>query len=312
MSLGYILVVIGFIALFIWLKYMVKIPKCGNLTLITGGIKTGKSMLSVRMVYKTWKKQCLRVKIFNFLHRLFPKSKKFNKSLPKPLIYSNVPLNLPYVPLTQELLERRERFVYGSVCYLCEASLVADSMSFKDIYANEQLLLLIKLFAHETKGGSIFLDTQSVSDLHYGFKRNLSSYFYIHHNIKLPFFVLLYVREMKYSDDGSAVNTIEDDLETGLQWVLVPKKTWKLYDRYCYSVLTDHLPVYDTVVDNDSLSDLKARDIITLKEDTKDFMYGGVTREEIKQRYEDKKIEETKRINQKSGGLLKYVKSKRY
>lgn len=294
------LILIGSIVLIIYCWHLLKIPKCGNMVLVTGGIKTGKSTLSVRMAYKTWKKQKRKVKIYNFICKLFKyKLKRFKQEKPLPLLYSNVPLNIPYVPLTQDLLERRQRFVYGSVAYFCEASLIADSMSFKDDYINENLLLLVKLWAHETKGGYAFYDTQSIYDNHYAIKRCLSSYFYIHHSIKIPFFILQFVRELKFSEDNSAVNTFEDDIENGLKIVVVPKSTWKLFDCYCYSVLTDHLPVGSAVSDPDLLDDLKARDIVTFKEETKKFMWGGMSRDD----YKKKKIDEKKKLFRQNKNL---------
>ena len=246
---------------------MFKIPKCGNMVLVTGGIKTGKSTLSVRMAYRTWKKQVFKVKVFNLFHKLFGKRcKKFAEKKPLPLLYSNIPLSIPYVPITKAHLERKVRFVYGSVAYFCESSLIVDSQYFNDKITNEQLLLLVKLWAHETKGGYAFYDTQSISDNHYAIKRCLSSYFYIHHTVKwIPGILVMYVREMKYSEDNSTVNTIQDDLEEGLKLVVVPKSTWKLFDCYCYSVLTDHLDCPVDVVDSDLLQDKKARKIVSLK-----------------------------------------------
>jgi hypothetical protein len=145
-------------------------------------------------------------------------------------------------------------------------------MDFKDTELNDNLLLFNKLVGHETKGGSIFYDTQSISDNHYAVKRCLASYFYIHHNVKIPLICLvLYVREMKFSEDNSAVNVIQEDLEKELMRVIVPWSSLKLYDRYCYSVLTDHLPVNAELVvrskqdrKNKKL-DLKARKIISFK-----------------------------------------------
>ena len=34
-----------------------------------------------------------------------------------------------------------------------------------------------------------------------------------------------------------------EDVTTTLRWCLCPKKVWKWYDRFTYSVLTDHLPL---------------------------------------------------------------------
>jgi hypothetical protein len=260
------------IAFFLWSK--LKIPKCGNMTLVTGGIKTGKSAMSVRLAYRTYKRNLLKTHIWNAIqHIRFKKNRSF-KELPK--LYSNIPLRCDYVPLTNELLKRQTRFAYGSVCYICECSLVACSMDYKDDDLNENLLLLNKLFAHETKGGSIFYDTQSISDNHYAIKRCLATYFYIHHNIKIPFIALIcWVKELKYSDDGNNVNINTSDVEDDLRMVVIPWRTFKLYDRYCYSVLTDHLKVEDKEVKrtykdkHNKKLNLKANKIITFKKNKK-------------------------------------------
>ncbi|MBR4031931.1 MAG: hypothetical protein IKJ07_04270 [Clostridia bacterium] len=241
--------------------WFLKIPKCGNVVLVTGGVKTGKSTLSVRLAYKTWKKNVNKVKFYNALVRPFKKDKT-KRSLP--LIYSNVPLGVPYVPLTEDLIYRRKRFVYGSVIYCCEASLIAGSMDFKDDDLNENLALLVKLIGHETKGGSIIFDTQSVLDLHYGIKRNVSSYFYIHHKINLPFVLVLKMRELVFLDNTS--NEFNEDTEKSMLTCIVPKSTWKKFDCYCYSALTDHLEEEKTVV---KTKDLKARKILTFKKNKK-------------------------------------------
>lgn len=255
-----ILICLALLVLLLWFLWQLKIPKCGNMVLTTGGVKTGKTMLSVHLAIRTLRKQRMKVRFQNFMTKLF-RLKKPLKDMP--LLYSNIPLSVPYVPITQDLLERRARFVYGSVIYVCESSLVADSMSYKDDFVNEQLLLLNKLIAHETKGGYLFYDTQAIGDNHYAIKRCLSTYFYIHHSIKwVPFFVIAYVRELKYSDDNSAVNTFDEDVEETLKMVLVPKKVWKIYDCYCYSILTDHLPVVDNVT---KAQTLKAREIFSFK-----------------------------------------------
>ncbi len=259
-----IIVLIVIAVLLIYCLSRLKIPKHGNLVCVTGGIKTGKSTLTIYMAYKRWRKQVFKARVVNLFIRIGNKLKRRDKPLKElPLLYSNIPLAVPYVPITQALLERRERFVFGSVAYIGECSLVADSMSHKDVILNERLLLLFKLWAHETHGGYAFLDTQSIMDNHYAVKRCLNSYFYIHHNVKLPFFVLMYVREMIFSEDGSSVNAFNEDLEHTLKIVVVPKSIWKKFDRYCYSVLTDGLLVNDTVVDNPV--DLKAREIVSFK-----------------------------------------------
>ena len=264
-KMTWIILIIIF-ALAIWALWKLKIPKCGNLILVTGGVKTGKSAMSVRLVEKIWKKNCFKVKLYNNFFRHFKKNKALKEM---PLVYSNVPLGIPYVALTEDLIYRRKRFRYGSVIYACEASLVAGAMDFKNEDLNENLSLLMKLVGHETRGGSAILDTQAVLDLHYGMKRNLSTYFYIHHKINVPFFLILKVREMIFLEGSS--NEFETDVEDTLKTVIVPKTVFKKYDCYCYSALTDHLPVEDTIA---KPKDLKARSILTFKNNKKYYTVG--------------------------------------
>ena len=62
------------------------------------------------------------------------------------------------------------------------------------------------------------------------------------------------------------MNTFDDDVEKTLQLVIIPKRVWKLFDCYCYSVLTDDLPVVDQTVDVELLQDKKARRIVSFRE----------------------------------------------
>ena len=263
------IVAIIILALVVWALWKLKIPRCGNLILVTGGVKTGKSAMSVRLVEKIWKKNTRKVKFYNGFIRYFKKDKTKREL---PLIYSNVPLKLPYVALTEDLIYRRKRFRYGSVIYACEASLIAGSMDFKSDELNENLSLLMKLVGHETRGGTAVLDTQAVLDLHYGMKRNLSTYFFIHHRINVPFFMILKVRELIFLEGSS--NEFETDVEDSLKTVIVPKSVWKKYDCYCYSALTDNLPIEETIANP---KDLKAREILTFKANKK---YYGVMKNE--------------------------------
>lgn len=239
-----------------------KVPKIGALALVTGGVKTGKSTMSVAIVRKEYKARARRVKFKNFFRKLFNR-----ELIAMPLVYSNVPLAMPYVPLTDDLLLRKKRFVYGSVIYVQEASLVADSQLIRDMDINERLMLFNKLIGHETKGGVIIYDTQCIGDVHYSLKRCVSNYFYIHHLVKwIPFLLIAKVQECRYSDDGSTINVTTEDVEKTLRSVVMLKRNWKYFDCYCYSVLTDDLPVESDLIYNDiKTNDLKARKILSFR-----------------------------------------------
>lgn len=249
-----IIIIICAVVLLALIWHIFKIPKFGNLVLVNGGVKTGKTTMSVWLCIRQYRRQKRKWFIYNLIfyplfHRLPFKKCKMMKQKEYPLLYSNIPLAVKgYTPLTRSLIERKKRFRYGSVIYFCEAALIADSMSFRNELLNEQMMLLCKLIGHETRGGYLFIDTQSVCDLHYGIRRNLNQYFYIHHLTKwIPFFAVAWVREMKYdgNTEGSSneVNVFTDDVEETLRAVVIPKSTWRKFDCYCYSVFTDHLPV---------------------------------------------------------------------
>ena len=246
----------------------IKTPKCGAFMLITGGIKCGKTTLAVATAYNEYKSRVRKTKLRNFFGRLFNGKKWVDIELP--LLYSNIPLSIPYVPITRDLILRRKRFVYNSVWYLGEASLVADSMCIKNLELNDNINLLIKLFGHEGKGSCCVVDTQCVNDLHFGFRRNLSEYVYVHHLVKwIPFILIAKVQENRYADDGTVVTSQNDDVELHLRSVFMWKSVWKKFDTYCYSVLTDNLPVENNVI---KTRDLKARNIVSFKDKFNDIV----------------------------------------
>ncbi len=239
---------------------------------ITGGIKTGKSLLAVRQATQLIKVARMKVWLWNNVLRYvaYPfyaiKTKgKLKEKKERPLLYSNIPLGMPYVPMTQELLKREEKPVPMSVAYVCEASLVADSMSYKDALLNEELLLFNKLWGHASKGGYLIYDTQSIQDNHYAVKRCLNSYYYIHHNFKGLFFMYLWFREERFSEDGASTNVYSGEVDDVLRLHIVPKSTFKLYDRYCYSAFTDHLPSKSSADEVKKPKSMKANEVISFK-----------------------------------------------
>lgn len=189
------------------------------------------------------------IKLSNFFRKLFGKELQ-----ELPLFYSTIPVAFPHVRLTLDLIMRRTRFAYKSVVWIDEATLLADSQLYKDQNLNASLLEFCKLFGHETKGGVLFFTSHCLTELHIAMRRASSEYFYVHSMIKwIPFFLIATVREERYSEDGTSVNVYDEDIEKSLRRVIIPKKTWKLFDCYCYSILTDHLLVEDTIVKPKSL-----------------------------------------------------------
>ena len=247
-----VLGIIGVIVLYIIYRKNFKILKVPSVCLITGGVKTGKSLLSVNLSIKDYKR---RHRIWWWLTHVF------GKKLEEPLYYTNVQISFrdirkkinkkgkvypkPHrldkniVTMDLDFLARLVRFNYKSVIYIQESSLMADNMDFNNQERNCDLSLFNKLIAHETRGGALYYDTQSVLDNHYSLKRVCSTYFFIQKNVNLLLFHILWVREMINEENG--VNNFTDDVETSMRKVLIPFWYHHKYNRYEFSYLTDDL-----------------------------------------------------------------------
>lgn len=255
---------IGIFVIWFYIK-KVKHLKIGTFVFITGGVKTGKTLLSIKIALNKYQKNLLKYKIKKFL---FPKK---YKNLEMPLLYSNIPLKTKFVLLTEDLLLRKKRFAYGSVVLCDEASLVADSQLIKNMDINNRLLLFNKLIGHELKqGGCIIYNSQNTQDVHYSIKRCVSNYFYILHDYTIPFTHMLDIREM-ISSEENIVNTFNSDLDNYNKKYFISKRFYKKYDRYALSVLTDKLPVEKNVIDGSKLDNLKIDSIISFRPQFKDL-----------------------------------------
>lgn len=255
------LIVVLVIFLLWFFIFKVKHLKTPDVYMVDGGVKTGKSLVTVKLAIRQYRKNCIEVAIFNFFRKIVNKFRKVKKApLERPMLYSNMPLfKVKYNKLTLDILMWRYRIPYKSVCLIDEASLLADSMTgmqrgkltidkekFDEV--NETLTLFLKLYAHSTHGGSCFYNSQQVIDLHFAFKRCTSTYLFIAKNRKYPFFCLLDVRELVHDESGDVRNTFTKDVEIDDRPLFISKRWYKYYDRFYLDVLTKHL---ETLVDYD-------------------------------------------------------------
>jgi len=245
-----VLALILVIVLYVVYRKNFKNLKVPSVCLITGGVKTGKSLLSVKLSVKDYRKRHRIWWIKNLL-----RSKK-KPPLEEPLYYTNTFISFySFIPkgkkreeyklnknirmLELKHLLRMKRFNYGSVIYVCESSLMSDNQDFNNQRRNAELSMYNKLIGHETRGGALYYDTQSPLDNHYSIKRVMSTFFFIQKSLNLWLFRVLYVREMVSTD--IAENNFNDDVDTTTRKVIIGRWWYKRYDRYYYSYLTDNL-----------------------------------------------------------------------
>lgn len=273
-------IVIAIIAIIISVLYFkfFKIPKMKNVVFIDGSLGTGKSALTVCLAVRMYKRHLRHYRIKKFLSRFINRF----KNCEKPILYSNIKLKgIEYTPLNKDLILRKNyRFAYKSVVILDEFSLIADQNMYGKKYEEicERMSEFFKLFRHETKGGYLFINSQSTSDLNYTLKSVLSDYFYIHSKSSrfVPFIQCLKVQECRFSRDKSSLQVNIEDVEENLKTLVMLKKWFKYYDTYCHSIFTDCLEIYSKPIFNDKKTSLKTEELVSYKDLT--YLYENLER----------------------------------
>ena len=139
-----LLILIIIVVLFVlhWINKHFKRINMPNVFLITGAVKTGKTLLSVHLARKELRRARIGYYIKSFFLRLL------GRELPKkPMLYTNIPIaRTDYNIVTMDILLCKVRIPDKSIVLLDEASLVADSMLYKDKNISDKLMRFVKLF----------------------------------------------------------------------------------------------------------------------------------------------------------------------
>ena len=89
--------------------------RLGDVSCVTGGVKTGKSIVTLTLARRKYKSNLRKWKLKKILCKIF------RKEIPeKPLFYSNIRLGWEYVPMTREIFLREKRLAYKSVAFVDE------------------------------------------------------------------------------------------------------------------------------------------------------------------------------------------------
>lgn len=275
MKILLILLCVG-LGLFLWRKILglFKFPKISAIAIFTGAVKVGKSGVSLACAYQKYRIVHRIWRIRSIVRKVFGKM-----PIEEPLFYSNIPLaGIKYCDLELDHILRKKRFAFGSVVFIDEGSLLADCYLSKikgnvDCDLSIELLKFVKLFGHETHGGYLIINSQSMSDLSIAIRKCTNQIFYIHstHSWRLLPVSFCKVREERYSEDGTSVNAYTADIEDSLKTILIRKKIFKMYDRFAFSSLTDNLPVEVISYRNRIGDNIKAEKITSFRKEFVDL-----------------------------------------
>ena len=204
----------------------------------TGGLGSGKSLISTQMAVRLLKKNRLKVFFHNLRH---PK-----KRIPRPILYSSIPLRISKkewaYQLTAEHLTLQARLPEKCVVFIDEIDSFASQFDFKLPNIIENFDEYCRFFRHYTKGGYLVCNTQCTENLVLQIRRRMNTVFNLMHFKK--WFWLFYtvkVRNISISEEIKTVETedVEDNMSTlfGILPIFCRR-----YDTYCYSGRYESVP----------------------------------------------------------------------
>ena len=204
----------------------------------TGGLGSGKSLISTQMSVKLLKKNRLKVRIHNLLH---PKKKR-----PKPMLYSSIPLRISKkewaLQLRPEHLILKERVIERSVCFMDEIDAFASQFDYKLPNIIENFNEFCRFYRHYTKGGYIVSNTQCTENLVLQVRRRMNTVYNLMHFKKWFWvFYTVKVRNISISEEIKTVETenVEDNMRTMFGFLPI---FCRRYDTYCYSGRYETVP----------------------------------------------------------------------
>lgn len=219
-----------------------------TITLFTGGCGSGKSFYSTKIALIELKKARFRTFIDNFnpIRRLIRKKPK----IPRPHLYSSIPVRVsPWEmsrPLDFNPFVLQERFPQRCVVFIDEINLFLSQMDFK-IACEDELNEAITLFRHNSLGGRLIANTQSLNKVAWFFRYCSGNAYNLSQFRKpifgLPILAWCKVRNVTITDDIKSVETGNAEDNSSNLFCFFPLR--RSYDTYAYSERYNPLPMFE-------------------------------------------------------------------
>lgn len=210
----------------------------------TGGLGSGKSLLSTQYAIRLLRKNSAKVWRHNYLWRFLPwNAKKFVK-WEKPRLYSSIPLYFRRglfskkefsLELTDDHILLRSRLVPRSIVYIDEIGSYCNQYEYRNPNATGSFDEFVRLFRHYTLGGYLVVNDQCSENIVLTVRRRINTVFNLMHFRK--WFGIIYTVKVRNISVSEEIKTIEeqnaeDNMRTHFGLLIGMKK---VYDTYCYS-----------------------------------------------------------------------------
>lgn len=200
------------IAFVLWLIFKPYFFKYDTTILFTGGIGSGKSLSSVKLAIKLYKKNLFRYKLNKLIRQ-----RKCQKD--KPLLYSNMPIKLGKnkycCMLTKDIITLKERIPQNSVILIDEMTAICTQYNWNNEEIKYHLNEFIQFFRHYI-GGYLITNAQSESEIVKQVRSKLNSYYWCFNFQKFLCFYRLRVLHLQVSENEVALN--QDFIEKNTKW----------------------------------------------------------------------------------------------
>lgn len=203
----------------------------------TGGLGSGKSLMSVDMAIKLLHRKRREVKWKNLF-------RKRGEKLPEPLLYSSIPVRISKkemaAVLTDKHLTLQEKLVRNSVVFIDEIGSFCSQFDFKaknaDIFDE-----FIRFYRHYTKGGFIVCNDQCSENIVLQVRRRLNTVYNLMGFRKwFGLFYTVHVRNISVSEEIKTIEEQNAEDNTRILFGLLPFT--RRYDTWCYAPRYDYVP----------------------------------------------------------------------
>lgn len=254
-----ILIVILIILLYLWWKsYKIKYD---TIIAFTGGLGSGKSLLSVQKCIFLLRKQRKKVQRINFFRKFFNRFRKNKKTLePKPMLYSSIPVRISKkemaIILTAEHLLLSWRIMKRSVTFIDEVGSWLSQFDYKGTNVSS-FDEFVRLYRHYTQGGYLVVNDQCSENIVLQVRRRINQVFNLLHFKK--WFGIIYTVKVRNISISEEIKTIEEnDKEDNMTTLFGLMPFFKRYDTYCYSDRYNYVPFVPEI----SYSKMKKDDLL--------------------------------------------------
>lgn len=209
-----IILVICVVSLFfLWKFFKPYLLKYDTTILFTGGIGSGKSLSSVKLAVKLYKKNLLKYKIRKFFN------KKKYVAIAEPKLFSNMPIKLGKNKycccLTKEIITLKERIPQLSVILIDEMTAICTQYNWNNEEVKYHLNEFIQFFRHYI-GGYLITNAQAESEIVKQVRSKLNSYYWCFNFQKFLIFYRMRVLHLQVSENEVAIN--QDFIEKNTKW----------------------------------------------------------------------------------------------